>query len=353
MHTLVTRVSLIAGILFCLPSIANDDAPMLRMLNWSDFISPEVVAIWEQRTGIILQQIHVDSDDLIDEILSDPNLSDIDLAVISSDASSTFHKKSLLPLSATHIPNLSQVNPHLQQQCMEYGVPYLWGMLGIVYRSDKINFTPDSWRYLLQPDSTLTGHIGMLADQMDTLTPPLRLNNAAVSTADQAALKQAFNTLKAQLPHVLTYDYAISYLQANPNDNALYLALAYSGDQTTLNKIAGTANHWQFVFPKEGSSLWVDCLVVPERSKQRAIALKFISFLSEPDISALNAQYTTSLTPIKTASRLMPPERQQPYRLMEAGKLHQLGEFYKHISTQTRSLRDRIVAALVSLHESP
>jgi spermidine/putrescine transport system substrate-binding protein len=46
-----------------------------------------------------------------------------------------------------------------------------------------------------------------------------------------------------------------------------------------------------FVIPREGSNIWVDTMVIPRGSRNKAEAEAFINFMSRPDIALLNTLY--------------------------------------------------------------
>lgn len=66
-------------------SQAAPPAVELRVLTWSDYIDPEVVADFEAATGIRLDFIHFDSDETRDDYLVAANGSGYDLILVTGE----------------------------------------------------------------------------------------------------------------------------------------------------------------------------------------------------------------------------------------------------------------------------
>ncbi|MFT8086127.1 ABC transporter substrate-binding protein, partial [Salmonella enterica subsp. enterica serovar Enteritidis] len=86
-----------------------------------------------------------------DEILAKPD-HQIDIALTELISSSRFGARKLLePIEQARLPALRHVARRWRDSCGRYAVPYLWGTLGIAYRSDRIEQAPRSWADLLKP----------------------------------------------------------------------------------------------------------------------------------------------------------------------------------------------------------
>ncbi|MDE1461223.1 polyamine ABC transporter substrate-binding protein [Spartinivicinus poritis] len=329
-------------------SYANE----LILFNWQEYLSEKVVQQWQEQTGIALKQVYYDSDEMRDEILATQSSEQYDLVIIDSTSAQLFGKNNkLLPLTSTEVKNISNTERRWLRSCGNFGVPYFWGTTGIAYRADKVKSPPTSWQDLLAPSPELAGHIGMLEDYTDTLIPALRASGHPIYSENVDHLKAAYTLLKQQLPKVLTYDYIISYISAKPDDEELFMALAYSGDEYTLNDIVGK-EVWKFAVPKEGTSLWVDCIAVLASSKNKQNALAFINFLNKPDIAALNANETGSATANKAAMPLIDTELKNDKSLYPSVEILDKSEPYRIISDKSMTQRNRIMRALSKDHET-
>lgn len=328
-------------------------ADSLKLLNWEDYLSESVKQKWQEKTALPIEEIYFDNDEKRDAILINSDTHNIDIAVVDEVIAKHFGKEGrLVELNEENVPSLAHVGKFWRERCSNYAAPYFWGTLGIVYRSDKVTTPPTSWSALLQPEEHLKGHIGMMDDFTDMLAPALFFNGHSVNTTDQAELKQAFETLKKQVPHVLTYEYAISYVSASERSNELYMALAYGGDQDTLNDLAGDKGLWKYIVPKEGTVLWVDCIAAVANSNNLDQSLAFIDFINKPDIAATNAEDTYFATPNEAAFTRLPEDLKTNTEIYPTKPVIERSELYKELSNENISLRLRITNAIRNTHES-
>ncbi|MFT6052267.1 MAG: spermidine/putrescine-binding protein [Halioglobus sp.] len=59
----------------------------------------------------------------------------------------------------------------------------------------------------------------------------------------------------------------------------------WGGTGIAYRKISGD-DDWEVVFPKEGTSIWMDCLSMTKRGKDKALAYEFSNFLLAPQVTA-------------------------------------------------------------------
>ncbi len=321
-------------------------ATELVLLTWVDYLSDDVIEAFEEQTGHYIRTVIYDSDEQRDEIISSGLGEGFDLAILDSTAAKILGENSLfLPLYVSAIQSIKYIYPQWRKSCRQFGVPYFWGTVGIVYRSDKVKAPPTSWQDLMAPDPSLTGHVGMLLYAIDTLTPPLKLAGASMHTEDAGVLKQAYEQLWGQRPAVLTYQFALTYQEEHPDSDDLYMALAYSGDEYTLNG-EDDEGPWHYVIPQEGTGLWVDCLSVMALSDNKALALMFIDFINQPEIAAMNANDIGSASPNQGALSLIDKELLEDSALYPDQALIDASELYQPITDNNSRRRNRIVRAV-------
>jgi len=198
------RVFLIFSCCFLYTSACSSQATELVFYNWDEYLSDEVVMQFEQETGIKVRQVHFDNDEDRDEVLMTDVSSDFDLVLIDNVAVNILGQNhTFIALPEAHYQPISE---RWRERCGRYGQPYSWGTFGIVYRTDKVSSAPTSWRDLLEPRPELHGHIGWVADYVDTFTPMLKLQGSSVSSAERSDLKRAYQQLKRLNPGLVSYD---------------------------------------------------------------------------------------------------------------------------------------------------
>jgi len=328
-------------------------AQTLNILTWEAYFSEGLISAWEARTGATVNQIVFDNDEVRNSMLGTVRPGTIDLVTIDKVSAPLFGDRGILVPVAQYsgTDNLRHLEPRWVQSCGDFATPYLWGTMGLVYRRDILPRAPDSWQALLQPEASLVGHLGLLDNYIDTLAPSLILRNASISTEEEALLSQVYDELRALLPSLLTFDYALTFVGQHPQADDLHLALGYSGDERELNRLSGT-DHWAYAVPREGTALWIDCLAVVANSSNPALAMDFLNFMNAPEQAAANSEAIGIATTNTAAMALQPANfRDDPlvYPNVTAGQNFQE---YEPITLNNILMRNRITSALVKLHES-
>jgi len=347
-HLNLKRYGYIAALVFGteLPINASLKADELVLLNWDQYLAKSVVNDFHKQTGHTIKTVLFDSDQDRDEILSSSSGKTFDLAVMSTVAVHLFGQNNyLLPIDLHSLNSATNIDPKWRDSCGNFGVPYFWGTVGIAYRTDKVNKAPESWAELMKPSTSLQGHIGMMQNFIDTLIPPLRLAGASIHTGDIDQLKAAFHALQSQKPYVLTYQYAISFQEESRDKDKLYLALVYSGDHHTLNNNE-KGKPWRYTIPKEGTSLWVDCIAVLSSSTKRKAALQFIEFIHRPEIAALNANTLKYATTNRAAMKLIDHSLLNDPSIYPSEKIVARSEQYRIVSDSNFRQRNRILRTI-------
>lgn len=325
-------------------------AETLNLLIWEEYISENVLARWTEETGVEVRQIFFDNGEDRDRLIADPN-ADIDLAILNENISALYSRNGMLvEVTEETVPSTGNSIERWRERCFGHGVPYFWGTLGIVYRTDKLQTPPTSWTDILDPAPHLSGHIAMLSTYDDILTPPLILAGKSASTVNEAEMRDAFETLKRQIPFVRTYDYIVTSVQDASLADDLHMALAYSGDQFILNDM--TSHTWKYALPEEGSVLWVDCLAAMEKSPRRDIAVRFLNFINQADVAAQNASDLSTSSANAAALPLLPAEMRDNPEIYPSEETIAASQFYSEYPASVIQLRKRILSAILSIHDA-
>ncbi|OBZ92851.1 spermidine/putrescine ABC transporter substrate-binding protein [Pararhizobium polonicum] len=323
-------------------------AETLNLLIWESYIDQKILDRWTDKTGIAVHQIFYDSSDARDEILSDP-ASNIDLAVVGETTADLFGKRGILePLTESNAPSMKDYKPEWTSRCAGYAMPYLWGTMGIAYRSDMVKTTPASWSDLMSPAPELKKHVAMYDDHNEAFIAPLALLGKSINTNDSETLKAAFELMKKQAPFVLTYDYVITAIQNPEFRDNIYMAIAYSGDQHVLNDKAGTAGVWRYVVPKEGTLSWLDCMAVNAASPRKQLALQLLDFIGSPESAASNATALNMPTASDRALDLIAADMRSNREIYPPAEILAKSQYQTELSVQSIQTRRRIISAMAN-----
>ena len=124
-----------------------------------------------------------------------------------------------------------------------------------------------------------------------------------MNTLDQDELTAAKNDLIAQKP--LVQAYVVDQVRDKMIGNEAALGVIYSGEAIYTQR---ENPDLEYVIPKEGTNVWIDCWVVPRNCNNMDNALKFIDFMCRPDVAVKNFEYITYSTPNNGARELIEDE---------------------------------------------
>ena len=283
----------------------------LVILNWTEYLDPNLVQKFEQEFQVQVSEIYFESDEHRTQILIDNEALGFDLILTSGFNIKPYSRKGwIAPLNLSLLPSIKNIEHRWQEafpHAKEYGVPYFWGTTGILYRSDLIHSDITSWMSLLQPDSDLKGKISMFNDGNELIGIALKALGYSINEGSKDALTKVESLLMKQKPYVRSYQYIKLNEHSEIISKEVWMSTAYNGDALMIMAHDNT-NQLRFVIPEEGTNLWVDYFAIGAKSKRPDLAHAFLNFLNQPEHAAQAALYTYSATPNKAAKELLPDE---------------------------------------------
>lgn len=284
----------------------------LVFLNWPDYMDQDLIKKFEKQHGVKVRQVYYETEVEQERLLSLTNGKGYDLVLVSMiNGLSYLNRKWLAPVGAASVPNIRHIDPawgRMAPELMKHAVPFSWGTMGIAYRKDLVKGEVRGWKDLLRPQEGLRGRIFMIKDLRDAIVPALKILGYSVNSTSTEELDAAEKVLLAQKPFVKKYGYPDLDKNSQLVKGDILMAMVYNGDALMLQEFN---KNIVFVFPEEGSNLWLDNLVVMESSPKKDLARAFINFLNEPENAARLAEHIFQATPNLAAKKLLSPEHLQ------------------------------------------
>lgn len=289
-------------------NVAQAADKVVHVYNWSDFIPPDVLTRFEKDTGIKVVYDVFDSNEVLETKLFAGHTG-YDVVVPSS---SPFFARQIQagiyqPLDKAKLTNYKNLDTSLLQKLTasdpdnKYGVPYLWGTVGIGYNVDKIkeilgpDVKLDSWDVLFKPENAAklkACGISML-DSSGVLSLALAyLGKDPNSTNAQDYQEEAKKVLMDIRPYI-TYFHSSQYINDLANGD-ICIALGWSGDVMQASKRAkesGKGIKIEYMIPKEGSEIFFDMMAIPKDAKNVDNALTFINYMMRAEVAAEATNY--------------------------------------------------------------
>ena len=276
----------------------------VNVLNWYDYIDESVFQLFEEETGIHVNPMYcTTNEEMLVTIEANPGTIDV---CFPSDyiVERLLAEDMLAEIDYSNIPNMSYILDNLKDPSYDAGnahsVPYMWGTTGIVYNTTKVSAPIDSWGALW--DAQYAGEVIMMDSIRNTMGIALKYLGYSMNSDDIGALEAAKDLLIKQKTDGIVKAYQVDETKDKMIAGEATMGVMWSGDaQFAISQNPDLA----YVIPKEGSNVWVDCMVIPKDAKNKTNAEKFLDFLCRPDIAKLNCDAIGYSSPNTGAIELM------------------------------------------------
>jgi len=304
-------------------------ADSIRVYNWNDYIAPQVLEDFTKATGIVVEYHTFSTDEELDKVLDSGE--SIDVAVPSHDElPALIAAGKLQPLDMSRLPNRKHLDKQLLSKLAavdpqnRYASPYLWGAVGLAINTPQAEAAfggplPHSWSLLFDPaQSARLANCGIsVLDAPDELLYSLlSYQGRSFSNSSPGRIRKASETLQGLRPN-LRYVNSERYIE-DLNEGKLCMAVAWVGDALGASDAGQPV---QFVVPDEGSTLFIDSLVIPASARRADLAHQFIDYLMQPQVAAqITSETLYPSANVAAREFLEPALREQLNRDLEAAK---------------------------------
>ena len=295
-------------LLVSLASSCSKPKPTLHLSIWSDYISDEVIADFEQKYNCLVE---IDSFDSNEELLakmekaSAEGADGYDVIVPSSYVAGQMFRKGMI--QALDKIRLSETFKHLDamvvkkfpESALDYSVPYMMSYTGIAYLKSKVSDFEPSWTMFERED--LKGRTALLGDYREVLGAAMKSLGYSANTTDEAELRAATEKVLAWKEIAAVFDN--EEYKKGIATGEYYLVQGYVGDLLQVQK---ENQDIEIVLPREGSQFSIDSMAIPTGAKNVDLAYDFINFLHEPANAAKNTEAVLFLCPNKPSYEFLP-----------------------------------------------
>jgi putrescine transport system substrate-binding protein len=301
---------------------AKANKNVVNVYNWTDYIAPEALALFESETGIKVNYDVFDSNEVLEtKLLTGHTGYDV---VVPTDYFLERQARAgvLMPLRQELLPNIKNLDPKILSQLEvldpgnRYGVPYTSVITGIGYNVEKLraalgDIPIDSWAILFDPKNAAklkACGMTLLDQQAEVIFSAkiwLGMDSASEDLQDLARIEQM---LAAMRPFV-RYFHSSQYINDLANGETC-IALSWSGDILQARdraREAGKGIEISFSVPKEGALRSFDMLAIPVDAPHAENAHRFINFLLRADVAAGFTEFRKYPTGNLASEALVPP----------------------------------------------
>ncbi len=283
------------------------EAGEVVILTWEEYFNPEVVAQFEEETGIrVVFEYFENLDEMQSLLESRPDGFDLIVADGGSVAD-LIDLQLLKAIDPEKLPNLANLDQRYLDLKFDpgnrYSVPYMWGSTLITYRSDLIPEPAHSWKSLW--DERYKGKVLMVDDQFDCYAVALLSLGYDLNSQDPKELEEATRHLVSQVEELNAEFTDIITIREKLLSGECWISVSYSSDAPVL---AEENESIAYFIPEEGAPLWVDSFAIPRESPNYGNAHEFLNFMADAKVAAENSNYLWCATTNREAHRYLSEE---------------------------------------------
>ncbi|MEH6738732.1 MAG: polyamine ABC transporter substrate-binding protein [Sulfitobacter sp.] len=291
-------VALLAGTAF---------AEEVRVYNWSDYIDEDLLAKFEEDTGIKLIYDVFDSNELLEtKMLSGGSGYDV---VVPSG---TFLQRQITAgafqkLDRSKLPNIKNMWDVVESRTEQYdpdnaySVNYMWGTTGIGANVGKVqellgaDAPLDSLELVLNPDNmSKLAECGVhfLDAPAEMLPMALKYIGEDPDSHDPEVIAKAEEVMTKIRPFIQKF-HSSEYINALANGD-ICVAVGWSGDILQARDRAAEADNGVVIAynaAKEGAQMWFDQMAIPVDAPNPDAAHKFLNFIMDAENMAAASNY--------------------------------------------------------------
>jgi spermidine/putrescine-binding protein len=303
----------------------------LAIYNWSDYVAEDTIPGFEREYGV---EVTYDTYESNEEMLAKLQAGAAGYDVVFPTGyiiEAMIGGGLLAPIRRELLTNWDNLSPIFLDPPFDPGnahsVPYLWGVTGIAWRTDRVEAPPASWSVF--HDARWDGKMTLLDDARDVIAAFLKLNGFSINSTVPAELEAAKRDAIEAGTHVRAYVSAPVKGQLVSGD--VWIAQLWDGD---TRQAAAEEPAVAFALAGEGAPIYADAMVIPRSAPHKRAAHAFLDYVLRPDVAAA----ISDATGYGTANAAARPNDPKPYPSAE--ELARL-EFARDLGEGTR-LWDRI-----------
>ena len=265
----------------------------LRVLTWPGYADPDVVQQFEKQTHTHVTVTYISSDDDLWNKIGPNRGQDYDVfAVNTAELQRYIDIHAVLPIDLSKVPNHRNQTPRFQnlkdvtgtmRNGKVFAMPYTYSEMGLIYNKKLVPKPPTSIDALWDPRYRgkvlafdASNHNFSIAAQALGFKDLFSLNHGQMMAAARklVALRRNIFTFYTDPDQALDIyrHFNIALIYAN-----------YGAQQ--VNKMRAKGLDIGYVIPREGALAWLDCWVISAGARDRNLALKWINYTLDPEVS--------------------------------------------------------------------
>jgi spermidine/putrescine transport system substrate-binding protein len=288
-----------------------DDAKVLRIITWADYVPAEVIGRFNKESGIQVQVTLSNNEEMISKLRATGGAG-FDLAQPSQDRISGAQQEFRIykPLDTNKV-RLDEFVPELLDTVRKnatidgklYGLPYVWGTEGLIYNSKRTRIS--DYLDLCRPELRGRTAVRLKRPTLMAFALAAGKNPFALygdTKAYTALMEQVGRTLIACKANFRFFYDNKDQLLNGVRSGEIYAAMMWDSGGWALNREDPDI---RFINPRSGAIAWMDTFALPVRGRNDAAAYAWINFVMRPENAVKVAKSIGNFTAARGADQLM------------------------------------------------
>ncbi|MBI2373985.1 MAG: spermidine/putrescine ABC transporter substrate-binding protein [Deltaproteobacteria bacterium] len=285
----------------------------LRFYTFPEYHDPEIVEEYERRTNTRVRISYYEStEEMLAKLQHADGASQYDVVVVSQQTVPVMARLGLLrKLDHAKIPNLQNLASRFRTLATdpgnEHSVAYQWGTVGIIYDKKKHPSVEPTWG-LIFDEKKRAGTFLMIDEMRDQMGAALAYLGCSINSTVAEEVKKAGELVldAKKSSNSLGFEGGVG-AKNRVASGLVDFAVVWNGD--AIKAMSEDAEgRLGFIFPREGSVLWADVMVITAKGPNPDAAHAFVDHILEPKTGARLSNFNKFATPNQSSMTFINPQ---------------------------------------------
>lgn len=285
-----------------LPGVARAEEieRLMNIMGWSEYISPENIENWEEKTGArFIFDGYSSNDEMLSKLQLSGGQSGYDLGMNTDFMIPLLISRGLIQkIDKSKVPNMKHLGAGFTGRDFdpdnEYTIPKTWGSQGYVYDKSVIQRQLTSWSdFLDAARNEASGQVALLDDPL-AIAPLMWKDGISWNTTDTEVLDRVEAEALELARHIRTFN---TYPQQDVATGTVKLAQNWNGYSNLIIESTDNPN-LTFDFGGPITEIWLDSYHMPVGGEHPNAAHSWLNYVLDPEVAARETTYTGYATAV-------------------------------------------------------